>query len=73
VAAITDPDFDILSAIFHLLALSKITWMPIHVKSHQLNIHLREDLTQLVLLHIGMKKLIYLIILSACSTLGRDQ
>jgi hypothetical protein len=27
----------------------------------------------LVLLHIGMKKLIYLIILSACSTLGRDQ
>jgi hypothetical protein len=40
---ITDPEFDILSAIFHLLSNSLIKWKPAHVKGHQDDIQPKED------------------------------
>jgi hypothetical protein len=53
-ATVTDPAFNKLSAIFHLLSLSKIKWRPVHVKGHQDDSQPTEELSRLAQLNDEM-------------------
>jgi len=53
-ATVTDPAFNKLSAIFHLLSPSKIKWRPVHVKGHQDDSQPTEELSRLAQLNDEM-------------------
>jgi hypothetical protein len=56
-ADVTDPDFDVLSSIFHLLSKSKLQWKPVHVKCHQDDTLPFADLPKLAQLNVEMDRL----------------